>query len=297
MKKEIYIVENGVKREFKMGQLPQVVEDNFSLITKENVEAAKQLRENVKNFKLEVVEIKTPEELEEVKASIQKLNDAEKQINAYYEKDGKIFYQLHKENLLFKKTKLEFIGALKLNKSQSIHNFLEAKRIEEERKEAERRRIELEKQRIELERIKREEEKKRIQFEREQAAIKANEPKPEVVLPNILDKVQEAQLAREEEELNRQQEIVTKKEEVINTFNTNDFKVRKRPKKLIVEISENNVLNVLTKLSNQGLNIMDYIKKLEWNNKKIEEAYNNKILNSSDAKVELVEQVGILKFN
>ncbi len=42
---------------------------------------------------------------------------------------------------------------------------------------------------------------------------------------------------------------------------------------------------------------MDYIKKLEWNNKKIEEAYNNKILNSSDVKVELVEQVGILKFN
>ncbi len=231
MKKEIYIIENGIKREFKMGQLPQVVENNFSLITKENVEAAEQLRENVKNFKLEVTEIKTPEELEEVKASIQKLSDVEKQINAYYEKDGKIFYQLHKENLLFKKSKLEFIAALKLNKSQSVHNFLRALEIEKERKEAERRRIELEKQRIELERIRAEEEKKRLEFEREQAAIKANEPKPEVVLPNVFEQIKKIELDKQEEELQKQQELVVKEEEVISTFNTNDFKVRQRPKK------------------------------------------------------------------
>ncbi len=114
---------------------------------------------------------------------------------------------------------------------------------------------------------------------------------------DVLEKQRKEFIEEQEKEFAKKQEVVDKNEKMIDNFKTDDLKIRKRPKKLVVSIEENNILIVLTKLANQGLKIMDYIKKLEWNDKMIKQAFDSKIINSEDAKVELVEQQGILKFD
>ncbi len=159
-----------------------------------------------------------------------------------------------------------FLMLLKNNKTTSINLFLKKLAEKKALKEAQERKLKEEKERLEL--------------------LKQQEK----------NAIQEKEVQEKEKELVAKEEVVEKNNIKLNEFDTTDLKIRKKPKKLIVSIKEGKLIDVFSKLQKQGLDPMDYIKKIEFNAKKLQDAYKLNVLTNEELDIQEIEQDSTVSF-
>ncbi len=267
MNKIIKIIQDNETKEININEIVNAETNKaFDLIKSENIEAAKQLKEGIKTLKLVPETISKKEDYDNIKNDIKVLTALEKDIKNQYEIPAKEIFKTHKEIVLLRDSKLNFLKALKNNKTTSINLFLKKLAEKKALKEEQERKLKEEKERLEL--------------------LKQQEK----------NAIQEKEVQEKEKELVAKAEVVEKNNIKLNEFDTTDLKIRKKPKKLIVSIKEGKLIDVFSKLQKQGLDPMDYIKKIEFNAKKLQDAYKLNVLTNEELDIQEIEQDSTVSF-
>ncbi len=298
------------------------LENSFKLFENENLEVAKQIRDNVKNVIFEPVKIKSTEDFNEAKIKAKELDTISKQIKSFYEPKVKAFHQLHKDAVAIRDSKIKLLKTVKDGVDKGLAIFLEEKRqeaeiarLEQVRIEQEKAALELKKQEAEQQRIreaqalelkKQEAERQRI-FE-EQSAL--NEKEMMFIKQKRQEEearywLEEKSQAKKQQEINLELELAQavndakiKQAEAANALtekiDTSDLKIRRKPKKLEFAIKPNKLVEVIQKIQSQGLDLSEYLT-IKLNKKNIKTLYEMKFLNDEVLDVKEIETFASFK--